>query len=392
MRRVLLALALSLGLPAALRAADTAELTATIQSLADAYLSDRATAEGISGLSVSLSLPGQAPAINVAAGTLSPAPGSAPVTSGTLYQIGSITKSMTAAVLLQLQTEGLLGLDDPLSVHLPEYPAWKDVTLRRLLNMTSGIPTYDAADAFFADQKAQGNARHYAPAVLVGFVDPAYPQALAPTTGYSYSNTNYMLAGMVIAKVTGQPVPEVFVERLFGARYGLTDTHYAEGIYPEAIRARMPAGISAQGGDEMAAFRGRNFTDQDMSWAGAAGAAVATPEQVTVWVRTLFRSDTLLTEAARAELMDVVSTRTGTTIGRPTAEDPSGFGLGVAGFDSSVLGSGWQYEGGSMGFRVAYIWLPDPDIVVAVGMNSNVDGDADHIGKLAESILQAAMK
>ncbi len=73
----------------------------------------------------------------------------------------------------------------------------------------------------------------------------------------------------------------------------------------------------------------------------------------------------------------------GKTIGKPDAEDPRGFGLGVMGFVSPELGSGWEYEGGTMGFRVVYIYLPERDIVVSVGLNSNVDDGQDQIGKLA---------
>lgn len=386
-----LALALAVLLPSAAPAADTAALTAAIQKLADAYLADRGGAEHISGVSVSLSLPAAAPVINVVAGKVSFEVGAAPVSPATLYQIGSITKSLTAATLLQLQTEGRLSLDDPLSAHLREYPAWKDVTLRRLLTMTSGIPSYDSNPAMVADLTAHGMARHYSPEVLIGFVDPSYPGAPKPTTGYDYSNTNYILAGMVISRVTGQPLAQVFAERFFGDRFGLTDFHYVDDVYPPEILARMAAGYNWQTDATLKPLRDLDFKAQDMSWGGAAGAAVAAPEQVTRWARALYQSD-VLTDDAREQLLDVVSMKTGQTIGTPTKDDPAGFGLGVMGFDSPVIGKGWQYEGGSMGFRVVYVWLPDPDLVVAVGLNSNVDDGNDEIGKLAAAILQEAMK
>jgi D-alanyl-D-alanine carboxypeptidase len=391
MRAFLTGLVAAIFLTGPALATDRAKLSAQIEKLAADYLATRGEAEHISGVSISLSLPGDPANLNVATGTLSRDAGAGPMTPDTLFQIGSITKSMTAAVLLQLQTEGQLGLDDTLAIHLPEYPAWRDVTLRRLLTMTSGIPSYDTAPAMIADATKHGLTRHYSPAVLAGFVDPAYPGAPAPTTGYDYSNTNYILAGLVIERITAEPLAKVFNARLFGPRHGLTDTYYAAGPYWDELVARMPAGYNWQTGDPAtAALVGRDFKAQDMSWGGAAGAAVATPEQVTRWARALYQS-TLLTEAARADLMDVVSMKTGQTIGKPSAEDPAGFGLGVMGFASPMLGQGWQYEGGTMGFRMVYVWLPAPDIVVAVGLNSNVNGDNDHIGKLAAAILQAAM-
>ncbi len=383
-----LALALCLAVPAF--ATDRADLSARIVKLANDYLAMRGDAEHISGISISLSLPGDPENLNVTVGTLSRDADAGPMTPDTIFQIGSITKSMTAAVLLQLQAEGRLGLDDTLATHLPEYPAWKDVTLRHLLTMTSGIPSYDTAPAMIADTTKYGLTRHYSPAVLAGFVDPAYPGAPAPTTGYDYSNTNYILAGMVIERITGEPLAKAFNARLFGPRHGLTDIHYSAGPYWDELVARMPSGYNWQPGEaDMAPMLGRDFKAQDMSWGGAAGAAIGTPEQVTRWARALYQSD-LLSDAARAELMDVVSVRTGQLIGKPSVGDPAGFGLGVMGFDSPALGKGWEYEGGTMGFRVVYIWLPEPDIVVAVGLNSNVNDGDDHIGKLAAAILQAA--
>jgi hypothetical protein len=61
------------------------------------------------------------------------------------------------------------------------------------------------------------------------------------------------------------------------------------------------------------------------------------------------------------------------------------------GFDAPRLGKGWQYEGGAMGFRAIYVYLPEADLVVAVGLNSNVDSAEDRIGKLAAAVLIEAM-
>jgi D-alanyl-D-alanine carboxypeptidase len=91
----------------------------------------------------------------------------------TLFQIGSITKSFNSTVLLQLQSEGVLDLDDTLGTWLPEHPASQDVTLRQLLHMTSTIPGYDKSDAMIGDVARHGFGRHYAPALLVGFADPS---------------------------------------------------------------------------------------------------------------------------------------------------------------------------------------------------------------------------
>lgn len=370
---------------------DRAAVERQVQAIADDYMATFAAGERATGISISVSLSGGAAPVNVVAGKVSAAPDAAPVTPDTLFQIGSITKSFTAAALLQLQSEGTLTLDDTLGKWLPEYPAWKDVTIRRLLNMTSGIPGYDNADAAIANIAAIGLDRHFSPAVLAGFVDPAYPGAPAATAGYDYSNTNYILAGMIIERAGGLGVQETFESRFFGPLHGLTATYYREGVYPPGIADRMASGyFVATGEPGLQVFQDADMKLQDMSWAGPAGAIVSRPEEVNRWVRALFQSD-LLDAAAREQLTQVVSMKTGDPIGTTSEADPHGFGLGVSGFTGS-LGSGWSYEGETMGYRVVYAFLPEKDVVVTAAFNSAAEGDADHASRIILAVLKAAIQ
>ncbi|MCG6941562.1 MAG: beta-lactamase family protein [Thiohalocapsa sp.] len=388
---VVVVAAMCLGLPGARSFADTSQATleSKLQTIADSYIADTAPGERATAISISVSLPGDAGTVNVASGKVSNAPDAADVTPETLFQIGSITKSFTAVTLLQLQSKGVLDLDDTLGTWLPEYPAWKHVTLRQLLNMTSGIPSYDDIDAMLDSIAKVGLSRHFSPEVLVGFADPSYPSAPAPTTGYSYSNTNYMLAGMVIERATGKRVRENFEERFFGPRSGLTSTYYRDEIYPPEITDRMASGyFIADGYAPLWAYDGADVMLEDMSWAGPAGAIVSRPEQVNRWVRALFGSGDLLDPAARDELTQMVSMKTGKPIDGVTTDDPRGFGLGVSGF-ASKLGTGWQYEGETNGYRVLYVYLMDKDLIVTIALNSGAEGDADHAGELALAVIKA---
>jgi D-alanyl-D-alanine carboxypeptidase len=128
---------------------------------------------------------------------------------------------------------------------------------------------------------------------------------------------------------------------------------------------------------------------QDMSWAGAAGALVSRPEDVNRWARALFQSD-MLDDEQRAQLTTLVSMDTGETIGSTSVEHPHGFGLGVAGF-TEPIGSGWGYEGETLGFRAVYVFLPDEDIVAAVAVNSN-PGPEDRVTRTAFAVLEAALR
>ena len=104
----------------------------------EAYLQARGVAENVSAAGLSVNLPGHGSTIDVAAGTTTFG-GSVAVGPDTVWQIGSNTKAFTSVLLLQLEAEHRLSIDDPLGRWLPQYPQWRDVPIRRLLNMTSGI-------------------------------------------------------------------------------------------------------------------------------------------------------------------------------------------------------------------------------------------------------------
>jgi D-alanyl-D-alanine carboxypeptidase len=379
-RSVLAALVLIGGGAATARAApaDRTVLAESIRKTVDDYLAKNAASEGITAVSASVSLPGgKEPAINAVAGRVSKVADAPPVTPATLFPTGSITKSMTSVVVLQLAREGVLSLDAPIRRWLPEYPAWGDATLRRLLNMTSGIPSYDLTDAFLRSLAKYGIDRHFTPEVLLSFTDPDLPGAPKPTTGYDYANVNYIIAQMIVERATGRTLDAQIRDRLTKA-HGLADTFYSSGPYPENVLRRLVSSYMIESPSPILdPFLSVDLRRQDPSWAEGAGGAVATPEDVTRWVRLLFQGDVIQPDDRR-ELTRLVSMNSGAPLAEATQADRRGFGLGVG--QTIVDGVRfWFYEGEPMGSRMFYGYFPDKDLVIVVAVNGI--GKTDNLGK-----------
>lgn len=130
----------------------------------------------------------------------------------------------------------------------------------------------------------------------------------------------------------------------------------------------------------------------DLSWAGAAGAIVATPEDVVHWVQLLYHGTLIkpiFRERILAELESVVSMKTGQPIPQVTEDDPYGFGLGVGYlYDKDLKQSFWVYKGSTLGFRVMYFWQPCNNVTTVVALNSK-GGEGNPDSKLGDEIMEA---
>ncbi|MBV8345560.1 MAG: beta-lactamase family protein [Candidatus Eremiobacteraeota bacterium] len=364
-------------------------LRASLQQDLNRYLAARAKPEHISALSLSVSLHGEPQTIDLTAGTTRYGGGGRPIAPQTLWQIGSNTKAFTSVLLLQLEAEGKLTMGQTVGRWLPQYPAWKGVTIRRLLNMTSGIPGYDFSNAMLRDYASNPN-RHFTTAVLVRYAYPTTPGAPRATTGYSYSNTNYILAEMIVEKVTGHSYTDELNRRILRAGLGLDDTYYEAYAYPPSVTDRMTAGyFFSHDADNagLAPLLGRDMRNLSVSWMQGAGGIVSTPRDVTRWARALYTGSILATPQ-RAELMSLVSQKTGEPIPATSLSDPGGFGLGVAQLTKPGIGTVWFYEGMTLGYRMVHVYFPRQDAVIAFGINSQPDSKQNQSGELVRAIYQ----
>jgi D-alanyl-D-alanine carboxypeptidase len=215
-----------------------AALRAALKADLQQYLTGRAKPERLSAVSLSISFPNDPQNLSVAVGKTEYGGAGRAVTPADLYQIGSNTKSFTSAAILQLEAEGKVSLDQTVGRWLPQYPAWKNVSIARLLNMTSGIPTYDAVPAMLRAYAADPY-HDWSPAALIKYVYPGTKGAPAPTHGWSYSNTNYLLCQLIIEKATGKSYTDEIRRRFLDrSQLNLGAAYYSSNIYPKALLDR----------------------------------------------------------------------------------------------------------------------------------------------------------
>ena len=374
-------------------AADDSPLRAALQADLTQYLNARAKPEHISTVSLSISFRDAPQNLNVTAGTTRYDGAGSPVTPENLFQIGSNTKAFTAVTVLQLEAEGKLTIDQTLGRWLPQYPAWKDVTIRRLLNMTSGIPSYDNVPSMMRAYAAHPY-RNWSAAELVATVYPSPKPILPPTKGYSYSNTNYILAQMIVERATGHSYTSEIHKRFLRApSFRLGSTFYSPRIYPPTILDRTVHGYFFSDDPDnasLARIYGRDVWDYSLSWTQGAGGIIASPEDVTHWARQLYEG-AVLAPKQRQELMSLISTKTGNPIAQTTAADSRGFGLGVAQVLHPKLGRFWFYEGETLGYRTLHVWFPKSDVIFAVAVNSQPNAKEDKTGALLVESIYASL-
>lgn len=215
----------------------------------------------------------------------------APVTTRTVFRIGSLTKQFTAAGVLLLAEQGKLKIDDKLSVYLPKFPRASEVTLRDLLDHTSGIHNF--TDSPVIDRISTGGASVDELVADIAAQSPLYD--FEPGTRWWYSNSNYALLGAVIEKVSGKSWGAFMKAEIFD-RLGMSDTAADDA---RDVVARRASGYSLIDG---AATRFRNADFTAMSVPYAAGALRSTAPDLARWNAALYGGKLLKPESLKEML------------------------------------------------------------------------------------------
>ncbi|WP_232733995.1 serine hydrolase [Kitasatospora sp. CB02891] len=262
------------------------------------------------------------------------------------FRIGSNTKAFTAAVLLQLEAEGRLSLDDTVARWLPGAVNANGfdgsrITVRELLNHTSGLPEY--ANGAFGTQYALNTQPNqpWPPQSLVDLALSKRAPVSAPGRQWSYANTNYVLAGMVIKAVTGNEAATEIQRRIIEP-LGLHDTSF-----PTADPALY--GNFLHGYLHPVVFYTQDVTVSNVQTYGSAGAMVSTLDDLSAFSRALLTGQ-LLAPAQMAELKSTVPMDSSGT---------SAYGLGVEHLQLPCGQWAWGHNGAVLGYLSN--WLSSED-------------------------------
>jgi D-alanyl-D-alanine carboxypeptidase len=294
--------------------------------------------------------------------------GPAPVTTDARFRIASITKVFVAVVVLQLVEEGELELDDPLSRHVPDYPT-QGVTIRQLLNHTSGIPDYSMSDDFNKNL-LNDRERRWTTEEVLALVKDKEPD-FAPGTGYAYSNTDYVLLGEVIGRIAGRSWAHEVRRRILDP-LNLDSTHVAGSErVPEPV---VPGYFDADNdGDVENIETGGPWPALETS-EGPAGAIVSTAPDMLAFGDALFHGRLVPEPVLRAMVAE-----------GPYHPRFSNYGLGVEILRPDYRTTIWGHGGFLPGFKSALWYVPSRDTVMVVIANDARANPAD----LAELMLRA---
>ncbi|MFH9009476.1 serine hydrolase domain-containing protein [Streptomyces afghaniensis] len=293
---------------------------------------------------------------------------------GDHFRGASITKTFVATVLLQLEAEGRLSLDDTVERWLPGLVQGNGydgdrITLRRLLDHTSGIANYTDDPAFVHDAAGPGFPEHrydtHTPEELVA-IALRYPPLPDPETKPVYSNTNFVIAGMVVEKATGRSYAQEITRRIIRP-LKLRGTSFP-GTSPHMPKPH-PVGYSRLH-QEAPDAPIHDATEQNMTWLGAAGDIISTSGDLNRFQRALIKGH-LLPRKQMEKMLDEVPAGGGLGYGLGVEFAQLSCGVKVVGKSGRTNGSlsamvGTQDGKHQLTFNINGDWLPDPSLYINV--------------------------
>jgi D-alanyl-D-alanine carboxypeptidase len=313
----------------------------------DKAVADVRREAGIPGVAVGLWMPGKGCYVR-ATGVADKVTGE-PMSTDLYSRIGSETKTFTVTALLKLVDDGRIRLDDPISRYVHGVPNGRHITLRHLAEMRSGLFPY-SADADFAHDLLSDPTRTFTPPELLAY-GFRHRNTSAPGKVFVYNNSNLVLLGLVIEKVTGHHVADVIDRRV------LRPAHLDDTLFPDGPNVREFPEPHARGyTDQTLSGAVEDSTDWNPSWAWSAGAMISNMHDLRSWAKTVATGALLSPETQKQRLKTL-----------PTGFPGLSYGLGI--FETG----GWIGHNGSIpGYESVTVYLPALKATLVVLLNTDI--------------------
>ena len=293
---------------------------------------------------------------------------------------GSVGKTFAAATALQLVKEGKIGLDDKIEKYLGSEPWFsrlpnaRDITIRQLMNHTSGLVRYEFKEQFTKDLTANPE-KFWKPAELVAYLlDEKAP--FEAGKGWDYSDTNFIVLGMIIEKVTGKRFYDESNRRLIKP-LKLTGTIPQDGPRLDGVVQGYAGANNPFGGKDAMIEQGKFVINPQFEWTG--GGYASTAEDLARWAKMIYEG-----KAFSANLLpQVVEGVPAPMLGRE-----SKYGLGVI-IRQTPVGVAYGHSGFFPGYMTDMMYFPDHKVAVAVQVNTSV---GRNLGKPLSRVLVEMME
>ncbi|MBN2168732.1 MAG: beta-lactamase family protein [Actinobacteria bacterium] len=272
------------------------------------------------------------------------------------FRIGSNTKTFTVTLVLQLVDEGKIKLEDRLSGYIDGVPSGDQITIQMLCNNTSGLFEY-GEDETVLNKITTDPHYKWKPRELVD-IAISHPPYFPPGEGWRYSNTNFILLGMIIEKVAGKELGTVCRKNIFEP-LGLANTNFPDS--PE-IKGEYSHGYgdSEENPDQLDDYT--DFLDPSIWWSG--GAIISNLDDLKTWTEALVSGD-LISDSSRKEMLDWVSI--------PGEEEyGTKYGLGVL-----SLGGFIGHNGRTPGYESCIMYDPEKEAMIIIFFNKSAEGSYD---------------
>ena len=305
-----------------------------------------------------------------------------PMRPGDRMLAGSTGKTFAAATAMQLVKEGKINLDDKVGKYLGKetwfarLPNAKDITVRQLMNHTSGLVRYEFKDQFTKDLTASPD-KVWKPAELVSYLlDEKAP--FEAGKGWDYSDTNYIVLGMIIEKVTGKRFYDEANRRLVKP-LKLSNTIPQDSPRIKGLVQGYAGANNPFGGKDAMITDGKFAINPQFEWTG--GGWATTSEDLARWAKMMYEG-----KAFDSSLLPVMLDGVPAKLGRDTK-----YGLGVI-IRPTQAGLTYGHSGFFPGYMTDMMYFPDHKIAVAVQVNSSVPQDLGKpLGRVAVEIAQVVM-